>query len=189
MNSSRNIYSNIRLDHSEIANLDGFSIDLHQALIALGVRQETLNPIEYDFCNAMGFMCVTFSMLLTNKQVSEDWQFTQHGLLYVENDQERIMVRQRSGEGVSLSNAEFCVCVAVMACQENMVRTLREGFKNPFRMSYFYQNYIMRCAKELPLKYLSFETVQNFIRENASGEYKLLEPKIHELLEIEVGSA
>ena len=73
-----------------------------------------------------------------------------------------------------------------MACRENLIGALIQGFKNPFRMSLFYQNVLLHCLKSLDESCVNEVKVLDFLNKHKRKEFIEHEPYFNQYLSMEV---
>lgn len=170
----------------ELASLQGFAPDLNECLMNLGLRQDTFRVLDTEFAINIGVLCTTLTMLGTECKIVSDWRFSQYGILYIADDREKYKLTGTDGVKVTLNHAEFSLAIGVMACRENLIGALIQGFKNPFRISLFYQNVLLHSLKALDKSYVDMEKVLNFIDKHKRKEYLEHEPYFNQYLSLEV---
>jgi hypothetical protein len=141
--------SNLEVSSVDLYGLKGFSPDLHEALINLGLRQDLRRVMDAEFITNMGVLCTSMSIMATLGKVDSDWRFSQFGILYLVDDRSMLEVTGMDESKTIFNHTEFSLVIAIMACRENMLGALMNGFKNPFRLSYFYQNMLIHCINQL----------------------------------------
>ena len=130
--------SDLEISTVDIYGLKGFSPDLHETLINLGLRQDLRRVMDAEFIANMGVLCTSLSIMATLGQVDSDWRFSQFGILYLVDDRSKIDVVGVDESKIVFNHVEFSIVIAIMACRENMLAALINGHKNPFRISFFY---------------------------------------------------
>lgn len=141
--------SDVEVSSVDLYGLKGFSPDLHETLINLGLRQDLRRVMDAEFITNMGVLCTSLSIMATLGRVDSDWRFSQFGILYLVDDRSKIDVVGVDESKTVFNHAEFSIVIAIMACRENMLGALINGHKNPFRISFFYQNMLLHCLNKL----------------------------------------
>lgn len=175
--------SSISLSIAEIANLKGFAVAWHEAIIDMGLRGQTSKKLASEFIERMGVLCVIFSMASTKHIVSQDWQLTEHSLFYVENYADSFDLLYADGSEGECGYFEFCFSVAILASQENMLQAMAEGKTDQARLAYFYTNYLKACAEKVPSTVWDFSKVSLFLEINKHKNLDLFESQFETILE------
>lgn len=172
----------------EMASLQGFAPDLNECLINLGLRQDVIRVLDAEFTTNMGMFCTSLSIMATEKRVDSNWRFSQYGLLYIVDDRNDFEVTELDGIKLTLNHTEFSLAIAVMACRENIIGALMQGFKNPFRISLFYQNVLLHCIDSLDQANIDRSKVLKFLEKHKRSEFRGHEPYFDRYLKAEVAS-
>lgn len=175
-----------QLRSHELASLQGFAPDLSECLINLGLRQEIIRVLDAEFTTNMGIFCTSLSIMATEHRVDSDWRFSQYGLLYIVDDRKDFEVTELDGNKVTLNHTEFSLAIAVMACRENIMGAMLQGFKNPFRISLFYQNALLNCIDSIDRANLDREKVLKFIEKHKRIDFSAHEPYFDKYLQTDV---
>lgn len=170
----------------ELASLQGFAPDLNECLINLGLRQDVIRVLDAEFTTNIGMFCTSLTILATEQQVDSNWRFSQYGLLYIVDDRKDFEVTELDGFKLTLNHTEFSLAIAVMACRENIIGALMQGFKNPFRISLFYQNVLLHCIDSLDQTNINRTKVLKFLEKHKRVEFKDHEPYFDRYLKAEV---
>ncbi len=67
-----------------------------------------------------------------------------------------------------------------------MLWAIKEGYKNPFRISYFYFNFLEACLKNFPESYMDVEKVLNAIKSLQNPLFSEYSDHLDDLLNIPV---
>lgn len=175
-----------QLRSHELASLQGFAPDLSECLINLGLRQEIIRVLDAEFTTNMGIFCTSLTIMATEHRVDSDWRFSQYGLLYIVDDRKDFEVTELDGNKVTLNHTEFSLAIAVMACRENIMGAMLQGFKNPFRISLFYQNVLLNCIDSIDRANLDREKVLKFIEKHKRIDFSAHEPYFDKYLQTDV---
>ncbi|NNH77407.1 hypothetical protein HLH17_06930 [Acinetobacter sp. ANC 5380] len=168
--------SKVKLKVSDIANLKGFSPDLHECLMNLGFKQNIERVLDAEFIVNMGVMCTSLAIMATDKKVSQDWRFSEHGLIYVINTDQSFDVFSKHGEKFTFNHTEFSLLIGIMACRESIIGALINRHLNPFRISIFYENFLHECMSKVPPEHMDHQKVSAFLQEHKRTEYADHEP-------------
>lgn len=178
--------SQYQLKPYELAGLQGFAPDLNECLINLGLRQDVVRVLDAEFTTNMGMLCTALTIIGTDHQIDSNWRFSQYGILYIVDDRKEFELSGVDGSKVTLNHTEFSLVIAIMACRENLIGALIQGFKNPFRMSLFYQNVLLHCLKSFDDSCVDKVKVQNFLDKHKRKEYAEHEPYFNQYLNLPV---
>lgn len=171
---------------SDIASLQGFAPDLHECLINLGLRQDIVRILDTEFTINMGVLCTSLTIMATENTINSDWRFSQFGLLYIANEQEFYSVKGKDESIVIFNHTEFSLLIPILACRDNILSALAQGFKNPFRMSLFYQNFLIYCLRKLDKLNVDSEKVLLFLENHKREDFKKHELFFDHYLDLEL---
>lgn len=179
-----NHVDSLYLNAGLIANVKGFSVERANALTSFGLHQDSSPLMAGEFAGNMGFLCVWVAALLTPtlNQETNNWQFSQHGVLYDTRHLDAYPVETAGGLKVQLTHTEFSLCVALNAAQYNMVWGFNNRIYNPFAMSYFYFNYLLDMAEMHQDKNIILEQLGSVVISNTRKEYWEIEPFLENIL-------
>ena len=178
--------SQLQLIAYELAGLQGFAPDLNECLINLGLRQDAVRVLDAEFTTNMGMLCTTLSIIGTEHKVDSNWRFSQFGILYIVDDRKEFELSGVDGSKVTFNHTAFYLVIGIMACRENLIGALIQGFKNPFRMSLFYQNVLLHCLKSLDESCVNEVKVLDFLNKHKRKEFIEHEPYFNQYLSMEV---
>lgn len=170
----------------ELAGLQGFATDLNECLINLGLRQDIVRVLDAEFTTNMGMLCTALTITGTEHKIHSNWRFSQFGILYIVDDRKEYELTGIDGSKSILNHTEFSLVIAIMACRENLIGALIQGFKNPFRMSLFYQSVLLHCLISIDDSCANKAKVLDFLEKHKRKEYAEHEPFFNEYLKIEV---
>lgn len=175
-----------QLKSYELANLQGFAPDLNECLINLGLRRDAARVLDAEFTTNMGMLCTSLSIMGTGHKIDSNWRFSQYGILYIADERKEFELSGVDGSKVSLNHTEFSLVIGIMACRENIIGALMNGFKNPFRMSLFYQNVLQHCLLSLGEFEVDKDKVLLFLEKHKRKEYANHEPYFNDYLKLDV---
>lgn len=171
---------------SDLVSLQGFATDLHECLISLGLRQDVARVLDAEFSINMGVLCTSLTIMATEKKVDSDWRFSQFGILYIVNENEVFTVKGKDDQIFKFNHTELSLLIPILACRENIIGALIQGFKNPFRMSLFYQNVLLHCLKALDGNILDKEKMLFFLDCHKREDFKKHEVFFDHYLNLEL---
>lgn len=179
--------STFELPRHVIPSIKGYAEDLYQAVQSFGLKYKQPDIMDFEFVTNMGTLITALSYMATDGVEREvNWRFSQYGLLYTP-DMKSYVMKQRSGLCEQVNSLEFSLAIGLTACQENMAWAIREGFKNPFRMSFFYYNFLETHLNYLPESEVDSEKVRKIVFENESAVFVKYKDQLESLLDIPVG--
>lgn len=179
--------SQYELPRNILHNLKGYAFDISNTLISVGLRQQdTAQIMDAEFVSNMGVLCTGLCHLFVCDNENDiNWIFSQHGLLYVQSHDD-FRIRGRDGVVFNLNYMEFSFVIAMVASQENMLWAIKEGYKNPFRISYFYFNFLEACLNNFPESYIDVDKVLNAIKSLQNPLFLEYSDHLDDLLNIPV---
>lgn len=178
--------STFALPRHVIPALKGFDEEVYNSVYSFGLKQRPPNIMDIEFVTNMGTLLTGLSYMATHGvEKNVDWRFSQHGILYTTNEKEFTMYN-RTGRMVNANHHEFGFAIGMSACQENMGWAIKEGFKNPFRLSYFYYNFLDACLDYLPENVLDSKKVREIVLENESINFVPFKNDLEALLDLPV---
>ncbi|MPS92833.1 hypothetical protein [Comamonas sp.] len=171
---------------SDLVSLQGFATDLNECLISLGLRQDVARVLDAEFSINMGVLCTSLTLMATEKKVDSDWRFSQFGILYIVNDNEVFTVKGKDDQIFKFNHTELSLLIPILACRENILGALIQGFKNPFRMSLFYQNFLLHIMKSLEGNIVDQDKILFFLDYHKRDDYKKHEAFFNHYLDIDI---
>lgn len=171
---------------SELVSLQGFAIDLHECLLSLGLRQDVARVLDAEFSINMGVLCTSLTIMATENLVNSDWRFSQFGILYIVNENDFFCVKGKDDKKYKFNHTEFSLLIPILACRENILGALIQGFKNPFRMSLFYQNFLLHCLQSLEGNIVDKDKILFFLDYHKRDDYKKHEAFFNHYLDIDI---
>lgn len=174
--------SQCRLKTSEIASVKAFAPDLHECLLNIGLIKNVERVLDTEFAVAMGLLCTSLAIMGTESKVKDDWRFSEHGIIYSASLEKTFDVENRHGVNISFNHTEFSLLIGIMACRENLINALAKGHRNPFRMSYFYENVLFKCMDNIDPKHIDHDKVNSFLEDHKRPEYAAHAPYFEQYL-------
>lgn len=185
MKSEFNI-SNFSLPRHIIPTIKGFEEDIYNAVQSFGLKHKQAEVMDFEFVSNMGTLITGLSYMATaGVEKDVNWRFSQHGFLYTLDNRPYLM-KHRTGNSDVVNSLEFSLAIGMSACQENMVWAIKEGFKNPFRMSYFYSNFLEAHLDYLPDDQVDAAKVRRIVLENETHKFQSYKDSLEGLLNIPV---
>lgn len=181
--------SKLQLRASDIANLKGFSPDLQECLVNIGLKRNIDRILDAEFIVNIGVICTSLAIMATNKKVSEDWRFSEHGIIHVVNHSDSFDVYAKNREKYTFNHTEFSLLIGVMACRENIIGALINRHLNPFRIAFFYENFLHECMNQISPKNMDHQKVRDFLELHKRSDYADHEPYFVQYLSAEVEQA
>ena len=169
-----------------VPNIKGYDEDLYQAVQRFGLKHLQAEIMDFEFVTNMGTLLTSLGFMATGG-VEKDvtWRFSQHGLIYTPNDKSYLM-KHRGGGSDLVNSIEFAFAIGMTACQENMAWAINEGFKNPFRISYFYYNFLDTYLDYIPKEFIDPDKVRAIVLDNESVNFVPYKESLESLLRIPV---
>lgn len=169
-----------------IPSIKGYAEDIYQAVQSFGLKHKQPEIMDFEFVTNMGTLLTALSYMATaGVEKNVNWRFSQYGLLYTP-DVKTYLMKHRGGGVDQVNSIEFAFAIGMTACQENMAWAINEGFKNPFRMSFFYYNFLDAHLDYLPSDKVDANKVRSIVLENESMAFVPYKDKLESLLDIPV---
>lgn len=178
--------SAFELPRHVIPSIKGYAEDIFQAVQSFGLKHKQPEIMDFEFVTNMGTLLTALSYMATaGVERDVNWRFSQYGLLYTP-DVKTYLMKHRGGSSDYVNSIEFAFAIGMTACQENMAWAINEGFKNPFRMSFFYYNFLDAHLDHLPKEQIDASKVRRIVMENESKAFVPYKHKLESLLDIPV---
>lgn len=167
-----------------IPSIKGYAEELYQAVQSFGLKHKQPDIMGIEFVTNMGTLIATLGYMATaGVEKDVNWRFSQYGLLYTPDTKEYVM-KHRGGGVDKVNSVEFALAIGMTACQENMAWAIGQGFKNPFRMSFFYYNFLETHLNYLPDTVIDQNKVRKIVLDNESVAFVPYKDQLEKLLEI-----
>jgi hypothetical protein len=178
--------SKFELPRHIIASIKGFDEEVYASLMTLGMQTPNGHIMDMEFVSNLGTLLIWItSNMSEGKATDVDWRFSQHGVLYM-NTEESFDVVDREDNRYHLNPYEFGFAVGLSACQENMMWAINNGFKNPFKISYFYFNFLKECVMHMEPSLIRENVIFNIVQSNEPENFGKFKGKLESLLDIPV---
>lgn len=178
--------SDFEINIRDMVSLQAFAPDLHECLINIGLRQNVDRVLDAEFITNIGVTCTALSIMGTDGAVNSDWRFSRFGILYIADERSSFEILSIDGDKFEFNHTEYSLVIPIMACRENILGALINGYKNPFRMFLFYLNLLLLCLEKLGDKHIDLEKVMGFLDRHKREDFSKHEPFFNKYLMTDV---